>query len=516
MQAKVMKYFYYFSVFGVVIFANLVAILVLPTLSYFMVPPAYQESWNKIISDATFDFGANSMPFLLVLSVIFFYLWPVFKQAYKNKGPAKISPKAKTRLLNAPFVLSLIALMGWFISSIFIEMYLIYFNIQGAISFKIQIQLMSLVLGSITFVISYYILDFLNRHFFIPHVLPKAKMQDFKDALYISIRQKFYIFLFTIFVLPVSMLLSLIYNLNDGGNNVYHNDLIFPVSFLFSVSFLISLLITIMKAHSIQTPLLKMEQLSKKIENGSYDICLPLESNDEMGILTDSMNQMAAGLLERERLKDVFGKMVDPKVRDHLMSGDLKLGGELREVTILFSDIKNFTAFSEKRRPDEIVSVLNQYFDRMAACITNEGGVINKYIGDAIMAVFGAPVALTNHADAALKAGFAMLKAQAEFKQEFSTAESKLMSRIGIHTGEVLAGNIGASDRMEYTVIGDAVNTASRLETLCKKTKYNLLTSSNTVRLIKDKSLVRYIGRIKVKGKSEYTDVFCSANPEAS
>ena len=494
---------------GGIFTSNMIAVLSIPALSKFMVPPTFINLFEKISSDLTMTLLVKVFPFPIILLAIVSYIWPILRPAFISKDLSSIGTKGMVRLLNAPLILSLLGVLGWVIASIIAQIYIGFMNIDRPLSYDIQVALMSLVLGGITFVVSYYMLEFFNRRYFLPVVFPKARLQDFKGAHEISLRVKLFIFLLTILILPMTVLGSLIYNLNNSGNNIFQMSLMPYVTIFVTIALILGVIVTLMKSNSIITPLIKMNDLAHEINGGNFDVHLPLESNDEIGNLTDSMNEMAVGLREREKLRDVFGKMVDPKVRDHLMKSDLQLGGELREVTILFSDIKNFTSFSENRKPTEIVEILNRYFNTMASCISVHGGVINKFIGDAIMAVFGAPVELENHADSALKAGLAMLEAQQRFLEKASEDDNEvLMSRIGVHTGYVLSGNIGSNERMEYTVIGDAVNTASRLESLCKKLNHDLITSSETLEKASEFSQFKYLGKVKVKGKSNYIKIY--------
>ena len=223
----------------------------------------------------------------------------------------------------------------------------------------------------------------------------------------------------------------------------------------------------------------------------------------------------ADSLAEKEFMRDTFGKVVDPEVRDYLMSGsgraslDEALGGETREVTVLFCDIRNFTAMSEKMEAAEVVTLLNRYFTALGKCITDHHGIINKYIGDAIMAIFGAPVLSKNSARDAFEAALDMRKALLTVNESFEKEGLPQLSfGIGIHTGPVFAGTIGAANRMEYTVIGDTVNTASRLESLCKTYKSDLLLSDAAARKLGDAENLTFVADAQIRGKTEAMKVY--------
>ena len=224
---------------------------------------------------------------------------------------------------------------------------------------------------------------------------------------------------------------------------------------------------------------------------------------------------MADSLAEKEFMRDTFGKIVDPEVRDYLMSGTGKasigtaLGGETREVTVLFCDIRSFTAMSEKMEASDVVLLLNKYFTALGKCITDHHGIINKYIGDAIMAIFGAPVSSKNSARDAFEAAIDMRKALQKVNEDFEKEGfPQLKFGIGIHTGPVFAGTIGAANRMEYTVIGDTVNTASRLESLCKTYTTDLLLSEAAVKKLGPDEKLKFVADAQIRGKSDPMKVY--------
>ena len=215
--------------------------------------------------------------------------------------------------------------------------------------------------------------------------------------------------------------------------------------------------------------------------------------------------------LNEIRVRGTFGKYMAPPVIEKILEegeDGLKLGGQRRTVTILFVDIRGFTPLSESSPPEEIVQILNEYLDLAASCIHRFGGTLDKFIGDAAMAIWGAPYDMPDHAGAAVRAAVAM-------REESAVLEQKLLEKvgksvrfgIGINTGDAVIGNIGASFRMDYTAIGDAVNTAARLES--KASPGQILVSKATVDLAEDEGAsFSPLGGMSVKGKSEEIEVF--------
>ncbi|MDR2211594.1 MAG: adenylate/guanylate cyclase domain-containing protein, partial [Spirochaetaceae bacterium] len=198
------------------------------------------------------------------------------------------------------------------------------------------------------------------------------------------------------------------------------------------------------------------------------------------------------------------------------MKGELALGGETKRVTVFFSDIRSFTAISEKLTPAEVVEFLNDYMTRMVDCVDKTGGVVDKFIGDAVMAVWGAPVSTGSPARDAfncVKAGLMMRSALLHFNRgRGGDKQPRIRIGCGINTGDVVAGQIGSSRRMEYTVIGDAVNLASRTEALNKPLGTDILITENTYALIGKQLITEEMPPITVKGKETPVRMFAVVN----
>ncbi len=242
----------------------------------------------------------------------------------------------------------------------------------------------------------------------------------------------------------------------------------------------------------------------KKLEQQEYVKVHGVETGDELEDLASGFNTMVEGLQERDKLRTTFGKYMTEAVMEHLMAGKVQLGGETLTATILFSDIRSFTSISEKMDAKALVALLNEYFTEMVDVVIKEDGVVDKYIGDAIMAVFGAPVTKKDDALHAVRAAVGMRKALASLNEKLKARGIKpLKTGIGVHTGEVVAGNIGSEKRMEYTVIGDTVNLASRLESSTKELGTPVLISEDTYELVKDHIDARAVKEITVKGREK-------------
>lgn len=266
-------------------------------------------------------------------------------------------------------------------------------------------------------------------------------------------------------------------------------------------------------SRSVSQPVQQLAEHTKHVAKGDYERRIHLQREDELGQLADSFNAMSAGLAERARLRDLLDKNVSPEVAAQLLRDGATLGGEEREVTILFSDLRGFTTMSEKFAPRDLLSLLIRYFDRMEVEVHRHGGVIDKFIGDAIMALFGAPVSQGDSADRALAAAIGMERALAELNAELvAEGRAPMGIGVGVNTSRVIAGNIGSHRRLNYSVIGDGVNVASRLQSLTRTAEYrtNIITSAATLAALRDRTkfTARPLGPVHVKGRDKPVDVF--------
>ncbi|MBI3302786.1 MAG: hypothetical protein HYZ72_12040 [Deltaproteobacteria bacterium] len=227
-------------------------------------------------------------------------------------------------------------------------------------------------------------------------------------------------------------------------------------------------------------------------------------STDEFLDLDNGFNQMLAGLREREQIKDTFGRFVSREVAEAILNGRIPLAGEQREVSILFQDIRGFTSMSEKMDPAELLRVLNLFFTEVVAAVEAEGGVVKQFTGDGVMALFGAPVAHPDDPQRAVRAALGMVNRLEGLNARLKAQHvPPLRIGVGIHTGEVVAGRIGPDERVEYGVVGDPVNLASRIEGLTKEVQATILVSSVTAaRLGSDFTLGR-TAVLPVKGKEQ-------------
>jgi len=247
-------------------------------------------------------------------------------------------------------------------------------------------------------------------------------------------------------------------------------DILVAVAIAFTTSFYLTLLL----ARSILGPIRELRDATRAVGEGDLSVRVPVISADETGDLVQSFNAAVMGLEERERLRDAFGSYVDPDVAEQVLHGGAVLEGEEVEVSVLFLDIRDFTAFAERSDAREVVATLNRLFDEVVPIVIRHGGHPNKFIGDGLLAVFGAPERHEDHADRAVAAALEIVE------HVRSGWAERLRVGVGVHSGPVVAGTIGGGGKLEFTVIGDTVNTASRVESLTRETGDDLLITEET------------------------------------
>jgi adenylate cyclase len=262
----------------------------------------------------------------------------------------------------------------------------------------------------------------------------------------------------------------------------------------------LSVLGALVVASRVTRPVGELAAGARRIAEGDYETPVTVRQRDELGVLASSFNGMMKGLLERDRVRDLLGKVVSPEVAEELLSRGLELGGEERCVSVLFTDVRSFTTISERKTPHELVHFLNAYLTRVSAIVERNGGVVDKYIGDAVMAIFGAPIAGEDDAERAVRAGVEMVSAVRALDEAPAIG-------VGINTGVVVAGNMGSRTRLNYTVIGDAVNLAARLEGLTKRYGVGVIVSESTRDACPGWAF-RELDRVRVKGKDRPVRIF--------
>ncbi|TNF98283.1 MAG: adenylate/guanylate cyclase domain-containing protein, partial [Gammaproteobacteria bacterium] len=332
-------------------------------------------------------------------------------------------------------------------------------------------------------------------------------------------------FLFSlIMVMTAVVLILVLYKDTNYLISEYANDpkrvqraFFFDVFFVMGIIMLFGLRVLYSYSKNLKLLFDYQVETMNRVGQGDLDTRVPVMTRDEFRLIAQETNRMIDGLREKERLRCIFGKVVSPTAAEQLLtteSGKLRDGLNI-QTAVLFCDIRGFTSLSESIEPEEVVRFLNHYFSRMLEVIEQHHGVVDKFIGDAILAVFGlerlSDRDYGNSVEQAVRAALAM---QLEAKNIKLPDGQTLSIGIGLHAGQLIAGTIGSPDRFEFTVIGDTVNTASRLEGLCKRLKQPIVLSATIYQTLPEELKGYFIdqGQVAVRGREGEVHVYTGPN----
>lgn len=515
MSARIFFVKHHIIFYGIIcILANLLAVISASVLASFTPETIASNQWTSL--KEWIDFLCKH-EMLTNFAGIISYLIPILmctQYGLKARGLPHNDERYIEIMVHIPTEFALRGIAGWICNFLVELCFLAYLKIT--VGLKVGIIIISsaishICLSIIAFTLIFFTLETLNRTLVLPSIYPDGGISSTSRTHISSIKSLFLFHFFSAAVFPslflgIRLFMSMYYGIDPNG----YSDFVF-VGLALLAGFAMSCLMT----RFFQAPLKKLTESANKISEGDYECKTIICSNDEMGVLGDAFNAMTVSLKEKEFMRDTFGKIVTPQVRDYLLKGNVTLGGETVDATVMFCDIRSFTTLSESMKPRDVVALLNEYFTGLEKCITAHGGVINKYIGDAIMALFGIPVHTQTHAHDAFEAAQDMRQELLKMNESFaSRGMPQLHFGIALHSGSVLAGNIGAASRMEYTVIGDTVNAASRIEGLCKQYGKDLLISQATVDLLninQNSKKIVFVDEAELRGKKEkirlYTDL---------
>ncbi len=285
-------------------------------------------------------------------------------------------------------------------------------------------------------------------------------------------------------------------------------DLALAVVVSLGVGLALSLELTNILTASITRPIGEVRQQLRRVRAEDFDARALVRSSDELGELAHDFNLMASGLAEREQMREAFGTYVDKSVVQVILSGQFPQEGVEVDVSILFVDVRGFTAYAEQADATEVIASLNALFSEMVPVVEAYGGHVDKFMGDGLMAVFGAPEAHADHADRAVDAARMIVDAVA-------LGRSGLRIAAGVNSGRVVAGPLGGAGRFNFSVIGDAVNVAARVEAATRETGDDVLITAATRDLLTRPQPLVSRGAVAMKGKSEPMEVFTPVSPPA-
>jgi adenylate cyclase len=401
---------------------------------------------------------------------------------YPGKTPkGELDAALRRHSLNEP--LFLIAMdFGLWVAAAFV--FGIYTGLMGAQPHVIQFMFaVNLYTGLLTSIIAFFTLEYVRQKWVTPVLFPKGNLSATPGVFRIRIGTRLAAMLFGCNIIPFIAILGTLRQMKmaalSSSTTVSQYGTAIAVNALVFVG--IGVWITLLVKGNLTRQLNHVIRVLNAIRQGNFDQKVPITSNDEIGYTGEVINQMTDGLKERDMIKEMFGRYVAHEVRDEILSGRIPLDGEVKEVTVLFCDLRDFTPLTASLPPKEVVAIINRYFRTMEEAIQAHQGLVLQFLGDEIEAVFGAPVSRQDHARLAVAAAQEMSKRMVQVNTELEAAGyAPLRHGIGIHSGEAVAANIGSPNRLSYALVGDTVNIASRLQGLNKVHSTEIILSGAT------------------------------------
>jgi len=390
----------------------------------------------------------------------------------------------RRRTLSAPVVFAAGGFAGWVLSvPYWVGLTLLHFG-KWTPELASQHILSPLVNGYLAATISYFLVDRVLRSSVYPLVFPEGRLAETSGTLTLGMSGRFVALLAALSFIPMFVMLGLVRAAEvrwERGLDARSllAELGAASEATFALYVLVGTVLALVVTRTITRPLVETAAALRRIQGGDFDVRVVVDSADEVGLLEDGVNDMAAALRDRERILATFGRVVEPAVRDVLLGGRVQRGGRRRHATIMFCDLRGFTSLSERHGAEEAVETLNEFFTVLTGWVRECGGFVDKFIGDALLVVFGLfdandagdpGAAGSAGAAAAVRCASGIGERLEELNhRRVAVGKEALAVTTAVHSGEVVAGVIGAQDRHEYTVVGDTVNVAARLQQIAKE-----------------------------------------------
>ena len=442
------------------------------------------------------------------------------KQLREGADPATVPATIRRRVLNAPLANTVLTQAGWTLAGAF---YLVYLDaVVGLASGEVWRITLTIVLvaGPLTAALTFLASEFYLRRQ-VPIFFPDGRIER-HGVLRVPILVRLGGTFAVTSILPLALILIVDFGiarrygvpLNGNGGGVWEH-LVRAQGFVALVTGLASLVMAWLVARFINRPVQALRAAMARVATGDLSVQAPVRSADELGELNAHFNAMVDDLRTAERTREIFGRYVSPAVARDALERGVALGGEIVRATAVFIDLRGFTAMSQRSTPARVVEVLTEYYALVERVCEREGGVITQFLGDGVVVVFGGPLQpLPDHADAAVRAAIALQRTLAQ--RNAATTKEPLEAGIGICSGDMIAGNVGTGGRVTYTIVGDAVNQAARLQVLTRDLAAPiLLTDSTRVALRRQDGLVlRPLGAVPLKGITQPVEVFAVGGRE--
>lgn len=379
------------------------------------------------------------------------------------------------RVMDAPLYSAGMTAVGW-VSAGFI------FGLQPLVLWQHHENVWSIALktffgcvfvgGPFTLLFVYFVLEWRLRKR-LPAIFPSASLRTMPPSVRVNVLPRMLLVSLMIGILPVTIVsfltLSQIEAIQAGKAEISSFLAHMPgvIVFLLSLAVISAVGLSLLMASSVSDPLRHAGFAMDRVREGDLDVTVPVISNDEIGIMSEGFNRMVAGLRERDLIRDTFGRYLSEEVVSEILKspGGVNLGGELREITVLVSDLRQFTRMTESLEPAMVVTIINRYLEKMTDVILRHGGTIDEFTGDGILVFFGAPRNLEDHVRRAVMCALEMQATMDQLNAENRRLDlPQLQMGIGVNCGELVVGNIGSEKRKKYGAVGSPINVAFRVE----------------------------------------------------
>ncbi|MCA9189457.1 MAG: adenylate/guanylate cyclase domain-containing protein [Pirellulaceae bacterium] len=449
---------------------------------------------------------------LIVYPVAGAYWWhsvmairPAFDACLQQREPPRVQlARARRRCINIPWWFTGIGASAWlFCIPVFLTVLSLSRDpLRWEVHFHLTVSF--LIAASMGLTHAFFASEIIIQRLLFPVLFQDAKPSDTAGGVALSLTGRGLMWAFSAVICPVVSLLLLALN----PDPTHHEE---PVIVLWvgGAAIVFGVFSAWLLGNWISQPVRRLRDASRRVSHGDLDFSIELLRADEFGPLIDEFNRMLRELKEKEQLQETFGLHVGRQAALQILQRDPGLGGTQQNVTIMFADLRGFTARCNNSSAEEAVRILNEFFSAMVEVIDQHRGMVNKFLGDGLMAIFGVGSPDANHAQLALDAGKEMVRRTQFLSNQLVLAENRpLQVGIGIHTGTAVVGSIGSPRRMEYTAIGDTVNTASRVESLTKQLSVPLLITAHTYRNLSDHAGLFACPPQQVKGIAEPVEVY--------
>jgi adenylate cyclase len=469
----------------------------------------------------------NLVAYPTCLGLMIYLLWPLMqcwpRLLQRREVDAKFLEYCRGRVINLPFYQVLVNSLGWIPGAFFFPWIICFLGgNQGARSIWTQFAVSFLVSALLTTVQTFFLLETYLMAVLYPVFFQDARPAQVRGAIRVPYRLRLIMLWFAVAVMPLVALLSVALNIGGGSQNI--QQLVRVALGVFAVGLASGLLIFYLVGRDLLHWVHAHAQATELVEKGDFEARVAGVRPDEWGQLTDRFNDMAGALQKAQKDRDTFGQFVGQEVRDEILAQDPGLGGTVRELTVLFVDIRGFSRRTAGVPPDQVFALTNSFLSLAVQTIVNQGGHVDKFLGDGLMALFGhTRQGQVDHADQAVLSSLNLLKELKKFNQDLARQQqSPLLIGIGIHTGPALVGCVGATwdlpsgsqqMRREYTAIGETVNLCQRIEQLTKKCGGPILLSQHTQKRLRTNFDLEHLGSHQVQGWEEGIVVYRVVEP---